>query len=75
MACGDWLDGLDRINTKWTKPCKDRLTWDVIFFDTAWAYAAGKSEQILGSLIKHHTKKLLRRYQDSRQKFQMARKT
>jgi aryl-alcohol dehydrogenase-like predicted oxidoreductase len=24
------------------------------FFDTAWAYAAGKSEQILGQLIKKH---------------------
>jgi aryl-alcohol dehydrogenase-like predicted oxidoreductase len=29
------------------------------FFDTAWAYAAGKSEQILGRLVKRHTAKRL----------------
>lgn len=28
------------------------------FYDTAWAYAAGKSEQILGRLIKRHADKL-----------------
>ncbi|RAW03419.1 aldo/keto reductase [Pseudochryseolinea flava] len=29
------------------------------FFDTAWAYAAGKSEQILGELMKEHASKQL----------------
>lgn len=29
------------------------------FYDTAWAYAAGKSEQILGQLIKRHPNKRL----------------
>src|SRR5687767_5299603 len=29
------------------------------FFDTAWAYAEGKSEQILGQLIKRHSHKQL----------------
>ncbi|MFZ5973553.1 MAG: aldo/keto reductase [Bacteroidota bacterium] len=29
------------------------------FFDTAWAYAAGKSEQILGDLLKRHPDKKL----------------
>jgi aryl-alcohol dehydrogenase-like predicted oxidoreductase len=28
------------------------------FYDTAWAYAAGKSEQILGGLVKRHNNKL-----------------
>ena len=29
------------------------------FFDTAWAYGAGKSEQILGGLLKRHSEKRL----------------
>ena len=29
------------------------------FFDTAWAYGAGKSEQILGRLVKRHKEKRL----------------
>jgi aryl-alcohol dehydrogenase-like predicted oxidoreductase len=29
------------------------------FYDTAWAYAAGKSEQILGRLLRRHTSKKL----------------
>jgi aryl-alcohol dehydrogenase-like predicted oxidoreductase len=29
------------------------------FFDTAWGYGAGKSEQILGKLMKHHAAKKL----------------
>jgi aryl-alcohol dehydrogenase-like predicted oxidoreductase len=29
------------------------------FFDTAWAYGAGKSEQILGQLVKRHSSKRL----------------
>jgi len=28
------------------------------FYDTAWAYGAGKSEQILGKLLKRHSKRL-----------------
>lgn len=29
------------------------------FYDTAWGYGAGKSEQILGQLLKHHSSKRL----------------
>src|SRR5277367_5735949 len=29
------------------------------FFDTAWGYGAGKSEQILGALIKRHPQRKL----------------
>jgi len=61
MGYGMWgLAGWTGTDEKEMEEALDRsVELGCNFFDTAWAYAAGKSEQILGRLLKRHPSKNL----------------
>ena len=61
MGYGMWgLAGWTGTDEKEMEAALDRsVELGCNFFDTAWAYAAGKSENILGRLLKRHSEKKL----------------
>ncbi len=57
MACGDSRAGPARTRAESLATLEQAVGLGCNFFDTAWAYGDGRSEQILGRLLKNHPDK------------------
>src|ERR1700716_107887 len=59
MACGAWRDGRGRrVRGRWVR-CSGAVDLGCNFFDTAWAYGDGHSEELLGKILRANSDKRL----------------
>ena len=54
MGCGAWRAGPAPTTTRRRPRSSERVELGCNFFDTAWAYGNGRSEQMLGRLVRNH---------------------
>ena len=59
MGCGAWRAGPGPTTTRQSAALERAVELGCNFFDTAWAYGNGHSEQLLGRLVRNHPEKEL----------------